>query len=267
MARGNFGERLKRERELREVTLDEITQGTRIGPRFLEAMENEEWDKLPGGVFNRGFVRSVARYLGLDEEAFLAEYDLAHGPHAQAIPVKPEQRIPSPPAWMRVGMVLGALLLIAGLVWGGIYGWKKYRERRAQAVQAAPAALQLPASAPVAGATPGDAAAAPTVGAGSELTTRPLELTVAVSAVTHVKVEADGATLADEEARPGDTRKFQARSQFVVTAGDSSAVLLELNGEAMPPIGPPGASGTITLTNRNLRQEPRQGPANGNTQP
>ena len=82
MARGNFGERLKRERELREVTLEEITQATRIGPRFLEALENEEWEKLPGGVFNRGFVRSIAHYLGLGEEAFLAEYDLA--PSAEA---------------------------------------------------------------------------------------------------------------------------------------------------------------------------------------
>ena len=78
MARGTFGERLKRERELREVPLEEITLATRIGPRFLEALENEDWDKLPGGVFNRGFVRSIARYLGLDEEGFLAEYDLAH---------------------------------------------------------------------------------------------------------------------------------------------------------------------------------------------
>ena len=77
MAKGNFGERLKRERELREVSLEEITTATRIGPHFLEALENEEWSKLPGGVFNRGFVRSIARYLGLDEEAFLAEYDVA----------------------------------------------------------------------------------------------------------------------------------------------------------------------------------------------
>jgi hypothetical protein len=79
MASGTFGERLKREREMREVTLKEVTTATRIGPRFLEALENEEWDKLPGGVFNRGFVRAIARFLGLDEENLLAEYDLAHG--------------------------------------------------------------------------------------------------------------------------------------------------------------------------------------------
>ena len=64
MAKGNFGERLKREREMREVSLNEVTVATRISVRFLQALENEDWEKLPGGVFNRGFVRAVARYLG-----------------------------------------------------------------------------------------------------------------------------------------------------------------------------------------------------------
>lgn len=71
-----FGEHLKRERELRGVTLEEVAAATRISPRFLEAIENEQWDRLPGGAFNRGFIRSVARYLGLDEENMVAEYAL-----------------------------------------------------------------------------------------------------------------------------------------------------------------------------------------------
>ena len=53
MARGNFGERLKRERELREVSMDELTKATRISTRFVEALENEDWAKLPGGSFGR----------------------------------------------------------------------------------------------------------------------------------------------------------------------------------------------------------------------
>jgi cytoskeletal protein RodZ len=130
MARGNFGERLKRERELREVTLEEITQATRIGSRFLEALENEEWDKLPGGVFNRGFVRSIAHYLGLDEEAFLAEYDLAHAEHAdhqaQKHAQKIEDRIPPTPLWVPVAMVVGILVLVAGVILGGVYGWRRF---------------------------------------------------------------------------------------------------------------------------------------------
>jgi cytoskeleton protein RodZ len=130
MARGIFGERLKRERELREVTLEEITSATRIGPRFLEALENEDWEKLPGGVFNRGFVRSVARYLGLDEEAFLAEYDLAHGTQVPPTDERSEQRIPSPPKWLPAAIVLGVLVLLGGLITGGIYAWRYFAARR-----------------------------------------------------------------------------------------------------------------------------------------
>ena len=55
---------------------------------------------------------------------------------------------------------------------------------------------------------------------------------------------------------------FSAKSEFAVSVDNSSAVLLELNGESMPPIGPPGASGTIALTRKNLRQA-----TVGNSQP
>ncbi|MCZ6904391.1 MAG: helix-turn-helix domain-containing protein, partial [Acidobacteria bacterium] len=76
---GSFGENLRREREMRGVDLREIADATRINLRFLEAVENEKFGALPGGVFNRGFIRSYARYLGLDEEKILGEYELANG--------------------------------------------------------------------------------------------------------------------------------------------------------------------------------------------
>ncbi len=100
MAKGTFGERLKRERELREVSLNEIASATRIAAKFLEALENEQWNKLPGGVFGHGFVRSIARYLGLNEEDLLSEYDMARSEASAPAASKPEQRIPSPPKWI-----------------------------------------------------------------------------------------------------------------------------------------------------------------------
>jgi cytoskeleton protein RodZ len=129
MAKGNFGERLKHERELREVSPNEIVVATRISLRFLEALENEDWDKLPGGVFNRGFVRAIARFLGLDEEKLLAEYDVARGDQAPEF-VSPENRIPKASKWLVVGLVLGALVVIAALVAAGIYGWRRYSADR-----------------------------------------------------------------------------------------------------------------------------------------
>jgi cytoskeleton protein RodZ len=72
-----FGEYLRREREMRGVSLGEISTATKISIRFLQAIENEELSKLPGGIFTRSFVRTYARYLGLDEERVLADCQLA----------------------------------------------------------------------------------------------------------------------------------------------------------------------------------------------
>ena len=130
MAKGNFGERLKRERELREVTPNEVVVATRISLRFLEALENEDWDKLPGGIFNRGFVRAIARYLGLDEENLLAEYDLARGDQSAESVSAPKNRIPQPSKWLAVGLVLAALAIIAVLLAVGVYGWRRYSTYR-----------------------------------------------------------------------------------------------------------------------------------------
>src|ERR1039458_853562 len=75
-----FGENLRREREMRGVSLEEISSATKISLRFLEAIEREDFSKLPGGIFSRSFIRTYARYLGLDEERVVAEFQLAAQP-------------------------------------------------------------------------------------------------------------------------------------------------------------------------------------------
>lgn len=251
MAKGNFGERLKRERELREVSLSEITAGTRIGPRFLEALENEQWEKLPGGVFNRGFVRAIAHFLGLDEENLLAEYDLAHGEQKIQAPAPYENRIPSPPVWLPIGAGLAVLLLLAGIIYGGIYGWRRYTAHRASPPSSASQNSATPASAVQPASQP------PPVFPGSSTSSTSssssLTLSISTSAATRVRIMADGKVVLDAEMQAGENRQFLANGQFEVTAADSSAVLLELNGRTMPPLGMPGNSGTIVLTRKNLR--------------
>jgi cytoskeletal protein RodZ len=130
MARGTFGERLKRERELREVSLKEITTATRISSRYLEALENEDWQRLPGGAFNRGFVKAIARYLGLDEEDLLAEYDLAIGERSSEIPRPAEGPNPPRSKWLIAGAVLAIAVIVAGLVAASIWGWRRYINHR-----------------------------------------------------------------------------------------------------------------------------------------
>lgn len=74
-----LGERLRREREARGITLEEIAKATKIGSRSLRALEEEDFGKLPGGIFNKGFVRAYAQYLGIDAEDAVADYLAAVG--------------------------------------------------------------------------------------------------------------------------------------------------------------------------------------------
>ncbi|MBV9609866.1 MAG: helix-turn-helix domain-containing protein, partial [Acidobacteria bacterium] len=62
----SFGERMRREREMRGITLEAISEKTKITTRTLEALEKDDFDKLPGGIFNKGFVRSYAQFLGMN---------------------------------------------------------------------------------------------------------------------------------------------------------------------------------------------------------
>ncbi|MBW2709129.1 MAG: helix-turn-helix domain-containing protein [Deltaproteobacteria bacterium] len=68
------GALLKRAREKKGLSYAQVSQQTRLRPRFLEAIENDEWDLLPAPIFVKGFIRSYARVLGLDEERIVAFY-------------------------------------------------------------------------------------------------------------------------------------------------------------------------------------------------
>lgn len=71
---GSFGEDLKKAREAKGVTLETIATATKITTRYLQAVEQENFDQLPGGVFRKSIVRAYARNAGLDEDAWVKRY-------------------------------------------------------------------------------------------------------------------------------------------------------------------------------------------------
>jgi len=75
----SFGQKLKQEREKRNITLEQISVSTKIGIRMLQALEEDKFNQLPGGIFNKGFVRAYSRFLGLDEDQTIADYLQASG--------------------------------------------------------------------------------------------------------------------------------------------------------------------------------------------
>ncbi len=266
MAKTGFGEHLRREREMRGVSLDEICAATRIGTRFLAALEDEEWDRLPGGVFNRGFVRAVARYLGLDEEGMVGEYVMAvnQGESAPTVTPQPENRLLQKQAnWLPwIGAVI--LLLLAAVGW---FGWRFFSTRHARSGEAQSPSQSSPATSaaaprpaqPAAGTVavpPASTSLAGSAAAPSGETATPasgkLELKIEAGKATTVRVTADGVVVFDGSFIPGQSRTFDAENRFDVAAKDAGALLLELNGKTLAPIGPPGHAGKVTLTRRTL---------------
>jgi cytoskeletal protein RodZ len=256
MTRSGFGDRLKRERELRGVSRDEICTATRISTRFLEALENEQWGILPGGIFNRGFVRAVARFLGLDEDDMLAEYDLAMSHQGS-----PNEASVSPPAphdsaprrsnrFVLFGIVCVTVLLVTGWL-----SWKWHDQTLGHATNAVnhtagsvDGGLTGTATVPLAESSP---TSSPVLAAPAQ--PQGLELKIEAGKETTLSVSADGSKVFEGSMIAGQSRTFTAQNAIDISAKDAGALLLELNGQTLAPLGPPGQPGNLTLTRSDLK--------------
>ena len=132
----SFGEMLRRERELRQISLREIAEATKISLRYLDSLEKDDFKHLPGGVFNKGFVRAYAQFIGVDPETMVTAYleeeqrqraeaaQAAAGAAAATAPVEDAapERAPATRWWLAaLAVVLVLLLIAAGLTFLG-YG-------------------------------------------------------------------------------------------------------------------------------------------------
>jgi cytoskeleton protein RodZ len=71
---GEFGDKFRKAREKKDISLDAVSNVTKISARMLQAIEEEHFDVLPGGVFNKGFIRAYAKHLGMDAEEAVTDY-------------------------------------------------------------------------------------------------------------------------------------------------------------------------------------------------
>ena len=86
----SFGAALRRTREEKGISLDEIAGETRLSKRYLLALEDEAIHKLPGGTYNRAYLRSYAGYLGLDTERLVREYSLEEAHQTETGRLQPQ---------------------------------------------------------------------------------------------------------------------------------------------------------------------------------
>jgi cytoskeleton protein RodZ len=239
---GSFGSWLRQQREIRNITLREISDNTKIGLRYLEALEEDRFEVLPAPIFAKGFLREYAKYVGLDPDEVVNFYLTAEQRHraerggddvSGVLPIPNPGRVPParglPLGWLLIAAAaLLALLLVAALVWALRRGRGAERldpaaETTAEATPMAPVPM-APAPGPPPPAPPQQAPAGPH---------GPLVVTLSFTAECWVEAVVDRDRHISELRVQGESMRIEGRESVVLTLGNAGAVRGEVNGRPL----------------------------------
>jgi cytoskeleton protein RodZ len=240
---GSFGENLRRERDVRGVSLREIAEGTKITVRFLQALEEDRIEVLPGGLFPRAFVRQYALFLGLDVERTVNDFVAAHGE-------APPERRPAPaPEKRRLRVSLGqvflaavAIVAVALTLRRGGQPERARPEPTPSTIAAAPAVLPTDRVYPSPSLAPASAAASDS-----------LVLTMTAQQDCWVEVRADGETVINRVLAEGESQTLEAHGEIVLSVGNAGGLSIRVNDRPALPLGRSGeVRKNIVITRQNL---------------
>lgn len=285
----SFGARLKREREKKGVTLDDISISTKIGTRLLRALEEEHFDQLPGGIFNKGFVRAYARHLGMDEDQAIADYLEASGqtppPNNLEVAVEPPQESRTEERESGVAQIPWGVLAIAlSLVALGFAVWGfNSREREHESHEAAGSSPVPTHAAPSertppytdVNAQPAPAPASPTIVSASAPTTT-VEPSAAVAEFvvlikarddSWISITADGKQVTQETLSAATEKSVHAKDSISVHAGNVGALDFFFNGKKLPAQGDEGEVKNLSFNAGGLEPPKPSVPATGEITP
>ena len=205
----SLSEKLRRERELRSISLKQISDDTRIGVRFLEALEEGRLELIPGEFYRRSYLRAYARYLGLDEDRAVNAYIFSQNERPTPETESPDAGSLSVPFWLP-WVVIGAVVLM-GAIWV---------------------------------VSPEPARSAPSVTketreTGAEDATS-LRLVVDVGESCWLEIMADGEVVTTGLKEQGYRREFVANEELRLWLGNAGGVSLWINDRPLRPLGRPG---------------------------
>ncbi len=269
---GSFGEHLRREREMRGISLDEIMATTKIGRRLLLALEEEQFDLLPGGIFNKSYVRAYAKCVGMNEDEAVAEYlQAAQEPAPDTKVIAHQHAFHSDRRPERSGFPILPVLILLVVAIGAAGGWQVYhnhQREREQLAAAKPAettpvasadsgtqtaatqAASPQASQDTAGPAPSTAvpAAKPSTASVND-TSAPagtanatavptggtsFEVTIRPKDRAWVSVKCDGKFVVRGIIKPPDVKTIRANNEVIFYTGNAGEVEVAFNGKAVP---------------------------------
>ena len=242
----------------KRLTLEQIAQSTKIHILTLEALETNDFDRVPASVYTRGFLRAFAREVDLDPEETVEQYteqcEAAAMPAmgtapADAAPVAapaadtetPRQRTIVIPRLTKVPALAAAVVLVAGALYFGLS-----RNTGEPAVTTtAEASTPAPEPAP----TP-----ATDVARASNVEPDVLRVELTATGPCWVSATADHESALSRLLQAGEKHEIQAKDQLTLRVGDPSTIAISVNGVAGRPLGRPGQPVTVQINKQNFRE-------------
>lgn len=234
----SVGQELKRERELRGISLKEIADTTKINIRFLRALEEDRFDMLPEQFFTRGIIRTYANYLGLDEQSVLNTYlEASQGrekvgmsdENKRSEPKENDDSLPN----MKKSRFLFAItvLLLVGLT---VILYVVFRKKeppppdiaKVQSVSQNIPEKQSPPS--------------PAVQEEQEIEQEGLTIEIFIRQETWIEVFADQEMLDSGIKYPDERFQFKALQEFLIHVGNAGGITYTINGHEGISLGDPG---------------------------
>ncbi len=217
----DIGNDLRSARQARRLSIDDIARETKVPPTLLRALEQNQFEALPGGLFTRGYLRAYARQVGQakSDDRFLnaAEESRSSGT-AQAI------------ALVVIGVA--ALMYFASM-----------REPVAQSSK-----LNPPTTDAIDTAVP-----VPTTGATAAPPADPLHMEIRASGPCWVVATADGEQVLAQLLNAGERRQISVRDEVALRVGDPATFALSINGVAARPLGSAGQPINVRITRDNYK--------------
>jgi len=244
-----LGQQLKQFREEKGVSLHEISESTHIGIRFLQAIENDAYDILPGGVFNRAFVRKFAKAVGFDEEQAVNLYEEQleeqGGEPERTYQLGVEEFETQPTSGNGLLLSFVTLIILATLAYGAyqyFYPADAGSDRTASVGGSAPSPTPTSADTPAPGVSP---EASPSPGASPETSPTPSPtpemasagaMRVQLSAPEEevwISVRPDGQKAERMILQPGEAREYEINEKIILSIGRVQALKISINGRGV----------------------------------
>jgi cytoskeletal protein RodZ len=270
----SIGERLRRQRLQNRISIEKVSLDTKIGIRLLEAIEAEQFEKLPGGVFRKSFVLQYAKALGLDPEEIAA--DLTHLTDFDDVPAVPsidmikerDRKFASGFTFRGdlgglSGSTIGSLIAAVGVMMACalIYSWwqapRQATAARVETAAAPPPPAQTQQAQPQ--NPPADQAAAPAPQT-PQADGAPVRVGLSADEKTWISISSDGKTVFANALEAHETKVVEASAKVRLTIGNAGGVEISLNGKPIGPVGPRGQIRVVELTPAGFQIVPRKSP-------